>query len=218
MNIAICDDVKKEAELLENLCHELNYQHTTLFLSGEEFLSSPSLHDFNILFLDIEMPGISGLELMKRLSFSHPSLLVIFCTTHQELMQDAFGRNVIAFINKPYHSHSVKNALETAAGLLKDFYPVQMEDSPAILCRDGSSHLCRRSLKSLLEELSPYGFCAISRSTVVNLKYCGKIKDGKLFLTTKESLSISRRYSHSFIQNYRNFIAGVCQPTSTSAP
>lgn len=172
---------------------------------------------------------------MKQLSFSHPSLLVIFCTTHQELMQDAFGRNVIAFINKPYHPHSVKNALETATGLLKDFYPVQMEDSPAILCRnilyiqsdhkystfccrDGSSHLCRRSLKSLLEELSPYGFCAISRSTVVNLKYCGKIKDGKLFLTTKESLSISRRYSHSFIQNYRNFIAGVCQPTSTSAP
>lgn len=80
MNIAICDDVKKEAELLETLCHELNYLHTTLFLSGEEFLSSPSLHDFNILFLDIEMPGISGLELMKQLSFSHPSLLVIFCT------------------------------------------------------------------------------------------------------------------------------------------
>ena len=53
MNIAICDDVKKEAELLETLCHELNYLHTTLFLSGEEFLSSPSLHDFNILFLDI---------------------------------------------------------------------------------------------------------------------------------------------------------------------
>ena len=78
MNIAICDDVKKEAELLETLCHELNYLHTTLFLSGEEFLSSPSLHDFNILFLDIEMPGISGLELMKQLSFSHPSLLVIF--------------------------------------------------------------------------------------------------------------------------------------------
>ena len=53
MNIAICDDVKKEAELLETLCHELNCLHTTLFLSGEEFLSSPSLHDFNILFLDI---------------------------------------------------------------------------------------------------------------------------------------------------------------------
>lgn len=89
MNIAICDDVKKEAELLETLCHELNCLHTTLFLSGEEFLSSPSLHDFNILFLDIEMPGISGLELMKQLSFSHPSLLVIFCTTYNSSGIDA---------------------------------------------------------------------------------------------------------------------------------
>lgn len=131
-------------------------------------------------------------------------------------------------------SNLLKNALETASGLLKDFYPVQMEDSPAILCRDilyiqsdhkystfhcrdGVKHLCRRSLKSLLEELSPYGFCAISRSTVVNLKYCEKIKDGKLFLTTEESLSISRRYSHQLVQNYQIFIAGN-QSTSTSAP
>lgn len=47
--------------------------------------------------LDIEMPEVSGLEFQKQLQRNKMDIDIIYLTSHSEMMQEAFGRNVVAF-------------------------------------------------------------------------------------------------------------------------
>lgn len=55
---------------------------------------------FDILFLDIEMTDISGIEIVKELTQYH--LDIIFVTSHTEMIRQCFHRNVIGFVEKEH--------------------------------------------------------------------------------------------------------------------
>ena len=83
LNIAVCDD---EAYMREMLCKELERQfakrkiniHITEYDAGEGLLEADSL--FDMIFLDIEMPVINGIELAKRLKETDRNIRIIFVT------------------------------------------------------------------------------------------------------------------------------------------
>ena len=108
MKIGICDDDPKTREQLNNLCHKLGYIDTYQFDSGEELLSSDICHSLTLVFLDIEMNGMTGIEVKNILEQKCPFTLIIFNTSHEEQIKDAFGRNVISFISKPFSEISIK--------------------------------------------------------------------------------------------------------------
>lgn len=213
MKIGICDDQPEERELLIQYCHHLGYQDTYAYSSGEELLNSPELTSLTLVFLDIELKELSGIAVKKQLEHLSPTTLIVFCTTHQELMPDAFGRNVIFFLTKPLTEHAIEQSLKQAAYITKDFYPIVVEQGVALACRDvvclqseqkytviyvqdSTSYLSRKALREWKEELSELGFCAISRSAVINLKYYKKLteKNKKVLMQNGVTIPISRHY------------------------
>lgn len=211
MKIGICDDDKKEREHVEALCHSLGYEETCSYTSGEELLRSPELSSLTLLFLDIEMGDINGIQIKDRLEHTSPATLIVFCTSHSELMEGAFGRNVIYFLTKPLSGHSVQIALNKASFFTKDFYRLRINQDTSLLCQnilylhteqkytvfytmDGTTASSRKSLKSWIEELDLLGFCPVSRSTVINLKYYTKTDEKHVYLCHDTILSVSRRY------------------------
>lgn len=223
MKIGICDDIREEREQAKRYCQKLGYNDIALFSSGEELLNCTDLSMLNLLFLDIEMEGISGIDVKNKLEQTNPSTFIVFCTTHQELMPNAFGRNVISFLTKPFDQRPIEQCIKKAAFLSKEFYPISIDEKTAIPCKDilylhaeqkytifyitnGKTFTTRKSLKNWAEELEALGFCPISRAAVINLKHYIKTNNKQVFLYNDIVLPISRRYLQILEKKFDEYI------------
>lgn len=222
MRIGICDDCETDRILLKKICNQYGHTDIILYHSGEDLLADPNCSKLELLFLDIEMDGQNGLEVKNILELTNTFTLIVFCTSHTECVMDAFGANVISFLQKPFTDLIVERCLKKALYLRKDFYPVAITtDIISPCCNilyihaekkysifysvDNSTILSRKSLQKLEEELSSLGFCSISRSYIVNLKHVKKIEKTTLFLSNHTTLTISRRYLSKIIDAYHQY-------------
>ncbi len=211
MKIGICDDNEMEREQLKKFCLKAGYDDTVFFSSGEELLEYEELTSLNLLFLDIEMEGPNGIEIKNNLWRLSPFTRIAFCTTHQEMMADAFGQNVISFLNKPLSGHLVARCIKRAAFLIKDFSPISINEKTLVPCndilylqseqkytifhmRDGETVSSRKTLKEWTKELETFDFCAVSRSALINLKHYKKTENKQVLLHGGISLPLSRRF------------------------
>ena len=104
MNIVICDDERKVIEDVGSICRECLSPDVKLygFRSAEILLKNLDKidGDIDLFILDIEMPGRDGLWLRKELERYRYGSSIIYLTSHDELVQEAFGRYVIGFVDK----------------------------------------------------------------------------------------------------------------------
>jgi len=118
-NVLIVDDVVDNIQVAMNVLREENYD-LSFALSGEEALSLVKEHSFDLILLDIMMPGIDGYEVCKQLkkdTFTK-DIPVIFLTakTNIESISNAFEIGAVDYITKPFNPDEliarVKNHLE----------------------------------------------------------------------------------------------------------
>lgn len=104
MNIVICDDERKVIEDVGSICREYLSPDVKLygFRSAESLLKNLDKidGDIDLFILDIEMPGRDGLWLRKELERYRYGSSIIYLTSRDELVQEAFGRYVIGFVDK----------------------------------------------------------------------------------------------------------------------
>ncbi|MDE5700050.1 MAG: LytTR family DNA-binding domain-containing protein, partial [Lachnospiraceae bacterium] len=121
VRIAICDDEVIYRESLKTECRMFftEYSHESLwpgvaeiseFSTGRELIASD--HDYDILFLDIEMPGQDGISVKEYFAEYHEKTRVIFMTCHDERVMEAFGKNVVSFLVKPLNSKAFRKVLK----------------------------------------------------------------------------------------------------------
>ena len=101
MRIAVCDDQVIYREELIKQCKTILNENTYYgcFDSGECLLHAEE--EFDLLFLDIEMTGMDGIQVKDILEQKQSSMKIIFLTSHEERMIEAFGNHVIGFLKKP---------------------------------------------------------------------------------------------------------------------
>lgn len=172
------------------------------------------------------MNGINGIKVKELLSQTTPSTFIVFCTTHTEFMPEAFGRNVISFITKPFSQRSIQHCIEKASVLSKDFFMIQVDEHIVLPCgnilylqaeqkytifytNDGNSYSTRKPLKDLANELKKFGFCQISRSAIINLKYYQKTMNQKVILKGNISVHVSRRHVQSLKDQFDDYMLSL---------
>jgi FixJ family two-component response regulator len=113
--ISIVDDNKSVREATEVLIRSLGYEAAT-FASAEEFLESDHLRDSSCLITDVQMPGMSGLELQTRLNGQGHRLPVIFITAFPEprIRARALEAGALGFLSKPFSENSLISCLDRA--------------------------------------------------------------------------------------------------------
>ena len=134
--IAICED---ETYLLEELRKKaeayLKTRHypaeIRTFTSGEDLLKE--LRSFDLILLDLVLPGINGLETAKRLSSKSR---IIFITSYREYAVDAFEVEAVHYLLKPVTDERLYQAMDRA---LKQFK--QEDDRTLALIKSGSTHI-----------------------------------------------------------------------------
>ncbi|MCY0880485.1 MAG: LytTR family DNA-binding domain-containing protein [Firmicutes bacterium] len=72
--------------------------------TAREALSLIESHTYDVAFLDIQMPGISGMDLARQLKTIHPQLNLVFISAHDNYAVDAFALDVVDYLLKPVAS------------------------------------------------------------------------------------------------------------------
>jgi two-component system response regulator FixJ len=116
--IAVVDDDESVRQGLANLINSVGYE-TELYASAEEFLACPEAGEAACLVLDLHMPGMSGLELQRRLAVhsSAPPVIIITANSHDETRAEALAAGAVAFLNKPFKEETLLGAIKSALSL-----------------------------------------------------------------------------------------------------
>lgn len=226
MKIAICDDEQLFRETLSNFLHT-NECNVELY----EFThAEPLLHSnkqFDLIFLDIEMPGLNGLETAKFINKKSPNTLIIFMTSHSEYVYDAFKVHTFRFLNKPVTVKALKEVIYEAEREIMNnrkviikhrgetfeipmhtiVYLEAFGDGTYIHTNTGKTFESSYQLKEWNEKLKAQSFVKIQRSYIISLKYLLKMKENQIWLEgVEEPFQISRRNMAYFKNIYLSYI------------
>lgn len=222
IRIALCDD---DLYLIQHLHQALNQWFTDKnsvnlfccsdFTSSKTLLSSLQSSSFDIFFLDIEMPEISGMELAARIREQLPDAILIFLTSHDEFAPDGYRVQALRYLSKLTWKKFLSEALEAAtaqldkykAGSLSILYYGNMTRIPyqdilyirhvsrysQIVTKSGKIIQDDRGIKKLFDIIQDNRFLFIDRGAFINLNFIQRIENGQAVMTNGDSLAISRR-------------------------
>jgi FixJ family two-component response regulator len=113
--IAIVDDDQSVREGLENLISSVGFE-VKLFASAEAFLDSDAPLQTDCAVLDLRLPGISGLELQRKLAADGQSIPVVMITAQgdDKARAEAVAAGAIAFLKKPFKEEALLAAIDSA--------------------------------------------------------------------------------------------------------
>ena len=114
IQIAVCDDQKLVSEKIkEMILHgDENRYEVEVFSDGRALLNSGKA--FDILFLDIDMPGLDGIETAKALRKSDKKVKIIYITNYGGFAGYAFGVHAFGYLLKPVKEPDIKRQLKEA--------------------------------------------------------------------------------------------------------
>lgn len=193
------------------LCEQLpELEVVKAFNNPEAFLVGLPKLDFDICFLDIEMPRMNGLQVANLLN-GKP---VIFITAYKEYAAEAFDLNAIDYIRKPVRKERLQQAVRKAIQILNNksaeklFVQLNTDKGKALIffdqlgylkssdqdsrdkmafLADGTSLTLKNiSFEKLLEILPPMGFCRINKKEIIS------IRSVKLFSSDEITANISQ--------------------------
>ena len=113
--ISIVDDDESMREALQSLLRSVGFRAKT-FASAEQFLQSDEIETTACLILDVRMPGMSGLELQRRLMATQCRIPIVFVTAHgdEEARSRALQEGAVEFLLKPFSEEALLNAIQVA--------------------------------------------------------------------------------------------------------
>ena len=115
--ISVVDDDASVCRSTTFLIESFGYR-AAVFESAETFLKSSQLHDTSCLVVDLQMPGMNGLQLQSQLAAGGYSIPIIFMTSYvnNRSRQQAMKAGALAFLDKPFDDEmllqSIRSALE----------------------------------------------------------------------------------------------------------
>ena len=113
--IAIVDDDLSVREGLESLIRSAGWRVET-FASAQEFLARPEAEAPSCLVLDLQMPGLSGLDLQKKMSEVNLEVPIVFLTGHGNIPASvqAMKAGAVEFLTKPFDEEELLRAIREA--------------------------------------------------------------------------------------------------------
>lgn len=204
MRILLVDDEALARQRLERMLRSLQIEDITTATNADEALQAMKQERFDIAFLDINMPGVNGIDLAYELRYRQDDLYLIFQTAYSEHALEAFDIGATGYLVKPYSLDALAKTLErtrqssskkeeirllTKNGenyyLLKpeEIYYIKADLAEVMIrSKKGFSYYTRK-ISDLETLLAPHDFLRIHRSLLINtdkIKEMETIEQSKL--------------------------------------
>lgn len=213
---AVCDDRPEDARLVARLAARWGLRTASeveleAFPSAEAFLFRyQEQKNFDVLLLDIEMPGMDGVELAKAVRRDNEAVQIVFITGYSDYIAEGYEVSALHYLMKPVDEEKFFQVLSRAVGRLARNEPFLTLELPGETVRVPlpeiryldvqqnyvTVHAKRDyTLKRPLAEFEAAldrRFCRVGRSCIVNLTYVRRAARTEAELTTGERIPLPR--------------------------
>ena len=217
LRMAVCDDLEEERVQLARMARSYAQRRglsmeLRLFASGNELLDAARRPDFcHVLFLDIFMPGLSGLDAARQLRAAGCMASIVFATTSQDYGVMSFDVQAADYLVKPFRQEDVDRTLDWclehmpeplrslsvyAEGEIQEF-PLASVLYIEVLGHQSHIHtlrqtvVVRKSLDDLERAVDSPDFFRCHRSFLVNLNHAERIESSDFLMSDGARIPIS---------------------------
>jgi len=218
LNCALIDDDKVFLQTMRHYFEKTEFLKLSReYTDPTDAFNSLDFSSIDVLFLDMEMPQMSGTELLNSLSFAPP---VVFVSKKKEYATDAFDKNAIDYLHKPV---SYQRFLKTAEKIKEQFTSsvkkinkphghlfirvegywlkvdlvelqiIKADNNNVFVKTNNRDFKCNQRLKDLVEQLPQESFMQVHRSYIVNLEHVNKV-DGEVIQVANRIVPVSKSF------------------------
>lgn len=234
IRIGVCDDSREESSAIRAMldvccagCPGTLFEKVMYTDGMQLYYDVEEGSYFDILLVDIEMPGMDGLTLTGKLKDWLPEVLVIFVSSHEKYMVASFKLQPYRFIPKKRMKEllpeAIKDALKLAVERDGKFYVAQnqkvLEKIPVkaisyiwhsgkytyIEKSNKTNIKVRKTLKTVFQELPEEDFCWLDKGIIVNLAQVEQVTGDRVVLLNGETLDASKGRLADFKEQVKRF-------------
>ena len=233
MNIALCDDnldyMESFRHSLQNCCAKKDWICNISTFQYPETILNANLLGCHVLFLDIEMPKINGLDLAMTLHKRYPDFLIVYLTAYPQYAPEGYKTRAFRYLLKDQiQENDLLECLEAAwFEINSSQLSIEVQDIEKtslrfrlrdILYISGTSqrhvvfHVittegmncieCLGRIKDYEEQLKGHGFLRLQKSYLVNAIHINYISNYRAGISSGESISVSRSHYADICKEY----------------
>lgn len=230
ISVGICDDTTYWREQIVEMVSDYQIKKqlnvcVKQYESAEEYIKAQD--DIDVLFLDIEMNGMSGIELKDILIENKRNEMIVFMTNFDMYIREAFGKNVCGFIDKPVSKEKVFSILDKIAEekkenadcqlaaelhvALKEIQYIKSNDKYVEIHTEDGVVPGYISLKECENILPSKMFIRVSRFYIINYAAIKNV-EGAIEMSDGQKIKISRGKIKQIKKQYVDYLMDIRFP------
>lgn len=228
MKIGICDDAKEIRRILRKQLESGDYvpdgMDITEYESAEDIIEQ--MPRLDVLFLDIKLPGMSGLELAAAHSYLFKNTKLVLLTGYEEYSLDGYEVNAFRMFIKPLQDWQLdklfrdigkaeilhKKLMVRGDGMdidivLSDIVYIEAHNNYCNVVTNEKAWRCYKSLLQLMEELPELIFFRTHKSYIVNMYHVpyGKVEWNSIRMSNGVKINVAIKKRKKFERAYMNY-------------
>jgi len=222
IRIALCDDERDELNLLETVIKQYEEERNlsfriTSYKRGEELIGN--WENFDIVFLDIRMSGMDGMEAAKSIRKKDMQVEIIFITSHIGLTREALAVHAFEYLEKPVSKEvlyqqmdevlekiSRYKQIEAKRNEIDEIYYFERNDRKIKAVTKKGSFIVNETISSLEQKLKPFDFVMPHQSFVVNINQMQDYYKDEIIMMNSDTIPVAQKRSSEFKKVMRDFL------------
>jgi len=230
LRIAICDDepicLEHERQIIIDYLQECKEECVVdCFTSAQDLLLSRTIKEYDLVMLDVEMPGMGGMEAAGKIHEINSKTLIAFISAYMKYASSGYHVNAFRYILKndeidKYIKECLEQILkiygidnrtvtfefsigERKLKVMNILYIKSQSNYTVFVTNDIEILKQKRPIKRVTEDMAKYGFVSVNSGESVNLRRVKEVRGNSVILDNDKALHISHRKYNDFINALR---------------
>lgn len=227
LRIAVCDDEKlivdEISQIIDNFTDD-NEESIKVYKFNDGYELIKSNIKFNLIFLDIEMPEINGIELAENIRKIDSKVQIVYVTNYQNYMKKAYNVHAFDYIQKPVEREQIHRVLEDYLKIInpKETNVIELtsldsenllidvdmiidiscghKKRTVIVITTESEYICKGKISDIYDSLNSFDFFMPHRSHIINLSMVKSFKKKeKVIMVNGDEIPLSKGNNDDFL-------------------
>lgn len=233
MLIAVCEDLREEQKTMERMldvCWERRgiKGRVCTYQDGEHLIVDAVKVMFDIVFMDIYMPGMGGIRAAKAVKRLLPACEIVFVTVSRDFALEAYAIGAVHYLVKPVSPENIGEAIDRCCakknvkweGKIVEIIAdrrkipinqnciryIESQGKMLKIHTDAGEYHTWMTLGSIQKDLDEKRFLKLQRSYIANMSYIAAIKNDCCILKDGVTIAVSRRHGNKIKETYHQFL------------